>query len=530
MRRARVSSRTQRTVEPDAIQTRADEVQVSHLGKCGNSAERGGPRPHSNRSIRGVRAGAAAVAIALSVCATEQGEPPAALPDLPSINAIQTTDLLPPVRARVDALQSRLTDRPSDPTSNGELGMLLHAHRMFETARTLYLRAHFLDPESFQWAYYLGVVDSARGRTDDAVAWFQTALALDPYYVPAQIRAAEGLLETGELGASERLYRRILDRSPVEPRARLGLGRIHAARGELPKAVQQYETACTLNPGYAEARYALAMALRELNLNEEAQQHLALYQQSPTGQPSIEDPVLQRVLRQEAGADAYTRAGVERVNAGELELGAQLLERALELNPHDEGASSSLLIAYGRMGDQSRAGEHFRRSLKVLPASEDLHFNYATILARDGKFDEASELFARVLEINPQHADSHANLGYIWEESGDVETAVDHYRRALDHDPSNPTARFRLGRLALAQGLIQEAVGHFRAALDAARDQRDQLLYGIATASAMAGDFAEASRIAREAHASARSSGHTALADAIEADLVSFQQRAGAGQ
>ena len=278
-----MSSRTQRTVEPDAIQTRADEVQVSHLGKCGNSAERGGPRPHSNRSIRGVRAGAAAVAIALSVCATEQGEPPAALPDLPSINAIQTTDLLPPVRARVDALQSRLTDRPSDPTSNGELGMLLHAHRMFETARTLYLRAHFLDPESFQWAYYLGVVDSARGRTDDAVAWFQTALALDPYYVPAQIRAAEGLLETGELGASERLYRRILDRSPVEPRARLGLGRIHAARGELPKAVQQYETACTLNPGYAEARYALAMALRELNLNEEAQQHLALYRQSPHG-------------------------------------------------------------------------------------------------------------------------------------------------------------------------------------------------------------------------------------------------------
>ena len=530
MRRTRGRGRIQRTVETDAIHAGADEVPVGYSGTSCKGAQRRRLQPHSIRSIRGVLAGAAAVAITLSACATEQHELPSALPDIPSVSALQTTDLLSPVRARVDGLYGRLADRPSDPASNGELGMLLHAHRMFETARTLYLRAHFLDSDSFQWAYYLGVVDSARGRTAEAVAWFQKALALDPDYVPAQIRAAEGLLETGELGASERLYRGILDRSPVEPRARLGLGRVCAARGELRQAVQEYEAACRLNPGFAEARYALAMALRELNRNEEAQHHLSLYRQSPASQPSFEDPVLQRVLQQEAGADAYTRAGVERVNAGEVELGAQLLERAVDLNPQDEGASSSLLTAYGQMGDQSRAADHFRKSLEVFPASEDIHFNYATILAQQGKFVEASELFARVLEINPQHADSHANLGYIREESGDVATAVDHYLRALEHDPSNPTARFRLGRLALAQGLIQEAVGHFHAALDAARDQRDQLLYGIATASAMAGDFAEASRVAREAHATALSFGHTALAEAIEADLVSFEQRAGSRQ
>ena len=401
---------------------------------------------------------------------------------------------------------------------------------MFESAQGLYLRAHSLDPDSFQWIYLLGVVNATRGRTDDAVAWFLEALALDPDYVPAQVAAADGLLEKGDLTASERLYRGVLDRTPVDPRARLGLGRIHSARGKLGDAVEEYKAACTLSPTYAEARYSLAIALRELNQHEEAQHHLALYQQDPSSRPFFEDPVLERVQRHDAGADAYIRAGVERVNAGELERGAQLLERAVDLNPNDEGASLSLLIAYGQMGDRDRAADHFRKSAKEFPVSEDIHFNYATILAQQGNLAGASQLFARVLEINPQHADSHASLGYLREESGDIGVAVDHYRRAVDNDPSNPTARFRLGRLALAQGRTQEAIAHFRAALDAARDEKDQLLYGIATALAMEGDFAEASRVAREAHTTALSLGHTALADAIEADLASFRQQAKAGQ
>ena len=499
---------------------------VRHLGKGWDAVRRWRSRRYWIRFRTRFIPGPAAIVLALSGCAIQESERPAALPDLPSISAFQSTDLLPSVKSRIDALYGRLVDRPADPASNGELGMLLHAHRLFETAHALYLRAHILDSDSFQWVYFLGVVDAARGRTDEAAAWFEKALALDPHYVPAQIAAADGLLNNSDLVASERLYRGILDTSPTEPRARLGLGRVYAARGDLRNAVQEYEAACNSNPRFAEARYALAMALRELNRPDEAQHHLALYQQAPESQPALEDPLLQRVLQQEAGADAYTRAGVERVNAGDVELGAQLLERAVDLNPSDEGAALSLLIAYGQMGDQRRAADHFRKSVEVFPASEDIRFNYAVILAQQGKFAEASKLFASVLEINPQHADSHANLGYIREESGEVEAAVEHYHRALDHDPRNPTARFRLGRLALAQGEIQQAVGHFRAALEAAQDQRDQLLYGIATASAMAGDFAEAARVAREAHAAALSLGHTALADAIEADLVSFRQQA----
>lgn len=519
-------SRNQRIVEADAIHAMGSEVPMIHPTKRCDALQSWRLPPHSIHCVTGIFAGLAAIIVTLGGCALEEREPPASLPLLPPLGTIQTADLLPSLKSRIDELYGRLADRPSDAASNGELGMVLHAHRMFEAARTLYQRAHVLDSEEFQWAYLLGVVDTARGRTGDAVVWFQKAIALDPQYVPARIAAADGLLETGDLGASERLYRGVLDRSPGDPRARLGLGRIHAARGEFRNAVREYEAACASSPGYSEARYALAMALRALGEHEQAKHHLTLYQQDPASQPAFEDPIAQRVLQFQAGVDAYIRAGVERVNSGELELGVKLLERAVDLNPEDEGASLSLMIAYGRMGDQVRAADHFRRSVETLPNSEDLHFNYATILAQQGQHGEASEIFARVLEINPQHAGSLASLGYLREESGDVGAAVNHYHRALEQDPSHPTARFRLGRLALAQGEIQEAASHFRAALDSAEGQRDQLLYGLATAFAMEGNFAEASRIAKEAHANAVSLGNTALADAIKADLVSYQERA----
>ena len=472
----------------------------------------------------------ATIGLALTGCSREVNGPPESLPDLPTLSAIRSGQVLPSVQARIDALYSRLSENPTDPTSNGELGMLLHAHQLLETARPLYLRAHALDSDSFRWIYYLGVVEAALGRSEDATAWFQQALALDPQYVPAELATARGLLEKGDLEASEEMYRRVLGRFPDTARARLGLGRVLAARGEAGEAVNEYERACTLSPDYAEARYALAMALRELNRHQEAQHHLALYQQDPARRPPLEDPLLERVHQQEAGADAYIRAGVESVNAGEPEYGAKLLERAVFLNPSDEGASLSLLIAYGRMGDHGRAADHFGKAIRLFPTSEDLQFNYATILAQRGELAEASKWFARVLEINPQHADGHASMGYLFETSGDMASAVGHYRSALDHDPGNPTARFRLGRIALAQGKAEEAVDHFRAALGKSQEQEDQLLYGIATASAMRGDFAEALRFARQAHATALALGHTALAEAIQADLASFTQEAAARQ
>ena len=477
------------------------------------------------RSVLGV----AVLGLALAGCGSEPSRPRPSLPAFPPLATLYSAEVLPSVKKRIDAGYGRASEHPEDPAANGELGMLLHAHQLLEPARTFYLRACALEADSFRWAYYLGVVESASGRTGEAAASFSAALALDPSYIPARLAAADGSLKSGELENSERVYRETLELSPTLASAHLGLGRVHAARGNSDAAVEEYEKACELHPGFSAAHYALAMAYRDLGEQQKANYHLSLYEPNEGSRPIVEDPLLEEVRRKEAGADAYTRAGVEQVNAGKFRQGAKLLERAIAMNPRDEGASLSLLIAYGHLGDHLRVEEHYRRSIKVFPDSEEIHFNYGTILAQQGKVPEASKLFARVIEINPANANAHANLGYLLEERGEFGSAVRHYRKSIENDPDNPTAHFRLGRLTLQQGHASQAAEHFRAALRKEQDQRDQVLYGLATATAMMGDFAEAVRFAKQARESALTLGHAALARSIEADLKSFEKKA-AGQ
>ena len=498
-----------------------------------------GSRPHSQPSLLQLvgqstsRTGSllggctAILALVLTGCGPEARDSGPDLGDLPAFDAQVVSELPQATRERIEGAYERVAQFPADPDGNAQVGMLLHAHRLHTLAGEFYLRAHKLDPASFRWAYYLGVVELERGRTAEATSRFEAALVLDPEYEPARLAAANGSLVLGHLDRSEMHFRHILERSPASAPARFGLGQVHAERGNFPKAIEEFEQACELAPDFSKARYALAMGLRELGQTEEARQHLDLHSQSRAAAPVPDDPILQAVTRMEATSYAYAQAGVEHVNSGAYELGAKLLQRALDLNPEDEGVAVSLLIAYGHLGDLARTKGHFDRAIIVFPNSEDLRFNYATILAQRGYSVEASEAFKRVLEINPRHAQSHTSLGYLREDEGDFGAASAHYRKALEGEPGNPGARFRLGRMALARGKARPALDHFRAALADPQDQQDQLLYGIATAFAMLGEYAKAAEFAKQAHERARALGHLALADSIQADLLSYEaQRA----
>lgn len=468
------------------------------------------------------------LALALAGCGSGARDIGPELADLPAFDARLVSELPQATRERIEGAYEHVAQFPADLDGNAQLGMLLHAHRLHTLAGEFYLRAQKLDPASFRWAYYLGVVELESGRTAEATSRFEAALVLDPEYEPARLAAANGSLVLGHLDRSEMHFRHILERSPDSAAARFGLGRVHAGRGNFAKAIEEFEQACELAPDFSRARYALAMGLRELGQTQEARLHLDLHSQSRESAPVPDDPILQAVTRMEATSYAYAQTGVERVNSGAYELGAKLLLRALDLNPKDEGVAVSLLIAYGHLGDQARIKGHFDRAIIDFPNSEDLRFNYATILAQQGYSVEASDAFERVLEINPRHAQSHTSLGYLREDEGNFEAASAHYRKALESAPGNPGARFRLGRMALARGSARPALDHFRAALADPQDQQDQLLYGIATAFAMLGEYAKAAEFAKQAHESARALGHLALADSIQADLLSFEaQRAG---
>ena len=136
--------------------------------------------------------------------------------------------------------------------------------------RLCYRRAHLLDAQSFRWLYYLGWVQAAQGRHEDAVANLRGALALKPDDVPAQLRLAESLLAIGQWEESRGIYQAISARASRERRrplrCRAGcrpLARcLTAAVSRLPPG------RATCFPQYGAAHYALAMVYRKLGRDE----------------------------------------------------------------------------------------------------------------------------------------------------------------------------------------------------------------------------------------------------------------------
>ncbi|MCE2559847.1 MAG: tetratricopeptide repeat protein, partial [Acidobacteria bacterium] len=122
----------------------------------------------------------------------------------------------------------------------GELGRLYQAHRLLEPALACYREAHALDPESFAWAYYLGVLAAGAGDIETARPAFRHALDLRADDAPALVRLADLELEQAQVDEAELLYVRaaVVDDSAA---VAYGMGRVAEERGAYAEAIGQFE-------------------------------------------------------------------------------------------------------------------------------------------------------------------------------------------------------------------------------------------------------------------------------------------------
>ncbi|MBA3495860.1 MAG: tetratricopeptide repeat protein [Gemmatimonadales bacterium] len=139
--------------------------------------------------------------------------------------------------------------------------------------------------------HLIGVSLSLLGRSEEALTQFRRALELNPRYLEALIH--QGLIQS-ELGRSreaEESFRRATDSVappsaglPAPVAARLAnqhaeLADAYAEAGALARAIEQYEQALGLGPGFQDLRYRMARVMleagRALDAREALEQVLA---------------------------------------------------------------------------------------------------------------------------------------------------------------------------------------------------------------------------------------------------------------
>jgi len=456
---------------------------------------------------------AVALALCLACCALRAE-------DLPKLPALNLSDFPAEVRDQIQQAYTAAQREPRNAEAVGKLGMLLDLYDRPEQALACYQRANHLDERSFQWLYYLASLLAKQKKHAEAVQAFQLATHLDPSYLPARLKLAESLLDSGQVEDSKGLYSQIAWELPGTAEAYFGLGRIAVLQGNAVAARKSFRKACELFPTYGPAHYALAQVDRKLGKREEAEGELALYTRNENVVPPTDDPLRDQLRKLDMRAAAHLERGIQLEQVGRLDDAVAETEEALRLNPELVKAHINLLILYGRMGNREKAEEHYQAAVKLNPTQfPDAYYNYGIVLTEEGKLDEAEQVFRKALAIDPSYHAAHNNLGTLFEREGKLPEAAAEYRKALESNPGFRRAHFNLGRLLIKQHNYSEGIEQLRQTLTPVDEETPTYLYALGAAYGRAGDGTNALRYLEQAKEAAVAHGQTALASDIEKDL-----------
>ncbi|PYO78503.1 MAG: hypothetical protein DMD63_07175 [Gemmatimonadetes bacterium] len=383
------------------------------------------------------------------------------------------------------------TARPSAAAHGGEIDIL----RSF---------ARRIDPSDAGAYNNLGVFYFRKGLTEEAIAAFSRALALDE-----RMGVARRNLEIayGESGILERRLQDLEERlrtNPDDLEALVQSGIAEKTAGRLERAHSLFQRAIEKDPDSSVLHFLLAETLYNRGLHEEAmrsvKRSIELNPENPDALYLI-GFILGDLGRGEEAAEANRRAVMLNPTLVRAQANLSLETYRHEVTPsHPQRTSASAHITLGRalrqkgyfqeaLREYEKAMEGGEGNAEVLMAMLELYLlqrNTGAAIATADRFArefsataktwngrgvalqlesrhaEAEQSYTRALEIDSSYPFAHNNLGVLLWHKSDTKGAINSFRRAL-HTPNPPVE----ARLNLALGLFRRK--HTELALEAYR-------------------------------------------------------------
>jgi tetratricopeptide (TPR) repeat protein len=310
-------------------------------------------------------------------------------------------------------------------------------------------------------------------QSTETDAWFGEAIA-ETLYLAAQGtpvllpidrgrltqpgRGAEGSADTTPLGLARAVkaeivflgeYQRTADGITITPRlldVKTGQTQtLETVRGPSEKLI---ETQALLIQSYAKA----------LNLGLKADEMERLV---AAAKPTANLTALEAFAKGRRSALLGTQEGNEGA--------AELMARAVEVDPTFAVAHYHLGVVHFALGNRWKAAAQFRAATQVDPNLPEPFKALGDIFLSSPRrlFDQAIEAYERAITIRPHYAEAHVGLGDAKAAKGENEAAIAHYQKALALDPLNARVQFALGKIYYSEkGLYYEAVSAYKKAID----------------------------------------------------------------
>lgn len=443
------------------------------------------------------RSGAAAAILAsiLALACGDAAPPPSEEAEI-AVPEPDTTDMEPQVERRLEETRTAVLQAPASAAAWGRLGMVAHAHELWDEAIVAYRRAEKLDRSDERWPYFLGDVLTAVG-TDlpGAAEAFRRAMALRPEYGPAHMRLGNVLLSQGQLEEAARELERALELAPDLHPARVALAQIRLSQRELERAAELLERVLEEEPRHGRALSTLGQVYMRLGRRDEARD-IAQRARDADLYNLYSDPLMSEVVAEGISSVLVWERAQAFFEDGNYEQAVRGLREVVRLKPSNTEARHQLAVALGHVGDLPGSRRQLERTLALAPertealvqlASVELdlenpqaaigHLERYLALRPDdtearwllgraqrlagspaaalATFEETAAMAARV----PPWA--HNEWGSALAETGQMRAALEEFEAALAADPDNAQALFYLGLVQEGVGRLDEAAAYY---------------------------------------------------------------------
>lgn len=310
------------------------------------------------------------------------------------------------------------------------LGVCLAARGKTDEAISFYQRALALNPLSGETLGNLAVALTEKGRHAEAFAYYRAAIEQMPRKALLHLNYGNVLLDMDRVSEAVEAFSEAVRCEPDNPRAHNDLGRALALQGRFEEAVRCYASALKLNPKYAEAHHNWGLALAEQGRMAEAVEH---YQAALRLDPNF--------------IEIHHSLGTALTALGKPDEAIAHFRSLLKYKPDHARALEHLGIALAAKGQLNQAVESFRDALRYTTNSANIRYNLGNVLVMQQRLEEAAREFREAVRLDPGHAHARCNLGNVLADMGRRDEAIIELREAARLKPDLAQARERLRQL-----------------------------------------------------------------------------------
>lgn len=309
----------------------------------------------------------------------------------------------------------------------------------------------------------------------------------------------------------ESLWRRALAVTSRNFMAHDGLGDYLAKRGRLDEAIDQFQKALSIAPGYPDIETNLILALTRKGRTDEAITHL------------------EAVLKEHPN-DAQTQYSLGNAlrKRGDLASAIAAYNKALSIQGSYPAAHYGLGFTLDQDGQIDDAIAHYQEAIREQPNYPEAYHLLGNDLLQKARFDDAIAAYEQALKNRPTYPEVEKNIGLALLQKGRTSEAIAHWQNALDSEPESVDS---LNNLAWVLSTFPETwIRNGKQALALAKranqlsgDKSPAILRTLAAAYAENGRFTEAIVIAERGLQLANAQQNSALANILEDDIARFQ-------